>query len=81
MPLFVRDAEVDRLADRLAMLRKVSKTEAVRSALAQALEQLEGAPTLVERGLDYARALKARGNPDIAGKADKAFIDSLYGDA
>ena len=80
MPLFVRDAEVDRLAERLALLRRVSKTEAGRSALQHELEREEAQPTLVERGLDYGRALRARARPGQAGKSDKAFIDSLYGD-
>ena len=78
MPLYVKDAEVDRLAERLATLKRVSKTEAVRRALLHEIEREEGAPTLVERGLAFARALRARGNPAAAGAVDKAFIDGLY---
>lgn len=81
MPLYVRDAEVDRLAERLATLRRVSKTEAVRSALQHELEREEAVPTLVERGLAFTRSLRARGDPAKAGKSDKAFIDSLYGES
>lgn len=81
MPLYVRDNEVDRMAERLAVLRRSSKTEAVRSALHDALEREESVPSLVERGLEFARSLRARGNPAMAAKSDKAFIDSLYGDS
>lgn len=80
MALYVRDVEVDRLAERLAMLRRVSKTEAVRSALQHELEREEAVPSLIQRGLEFARTLRARGNPEIAAKSDKAFIDSLYGE-
>lgn len=34
--------------------------------------------TLVERGLAYGRALRARAGSDRGPVADKAFIDSLY---
>lgn len=78
MALFVRDAEVDRLAERLAMLRRVSKTEAVKRALQHELEREEAVPTLVERGLDFARALRAKGDPAKARPIDGAYIDSLY---
>lgn len=78
MPLFVKDPEVDRLASRLASIRKVSKTEAVRQALQHELEREGAAPTLVEQGVAFCRALRARANPERARPADKAFIDSLY---
>lgn len=81
MALYVRDNEVNRMAERLAVLRRSSKTEAVRLALRDALEREEAAPSLVERGLEFARALRARGNPAVAGRSDKAFIDSLYEDS
>lgn len=78
MPLYLKDPEIDRLVDRLARLRKGTKTEAVRQALRHELETLEGAPSLVEKGVAFMQALHARapgGKP-----ADKAFIDTLYGD-
>ena len=80
MALYVKDAEVARMAERLAMLRRISKKEAVRSALQHELEREEAVPSLVERGLEFARALRARGNPEKVLAADKAFIDSLYGE-
>lgn len=78
MALYVKDAEVDQLADRLAQLRNLSKTEIVRQALQHELERLEAEPTLVEQGLAFMRALKARGDVTKSEPVDKAFIDSLY---
>ena len=79
MALFVKDPEVDRLANRLVALKKVSKTEVVRQALLHELERERATPTLVDLGVDFCRALRARGNPAGGMPADKAFIDGLYG--
>lgn len=79
MPLYVKDREVDRLAERLAKVRRASKTEVVREALAHELQRLEGAPSLVERGVEFVRALHARAQPN-AQLADRTFIDDLYGE-
>lgn len=79
MPLYVKDQEVDRLAERLSALRKVSKTEAVRQALAHELARAEGEPTLVEKAVAMTRELNRKYSPTGL-KADKAFIDSLYED-
>lgn len=81
MALYVKDANVDQLAQRVAALYRISKTEAVRRALVHELEREGAEPSLVERGIAFARALRARGNPAAGAPADKAFIDSLYGDA
>ena len=78
VPLYVKDLEVDRLAERLASLRRVSKTEVVRQALRHELEREEARPSLVEKGVAFVQALKARAQPSAARAADKAFIDSLY---
>jgi len=80
VPLYVKDGEVDRLAKRLAKLRQTSKTEVVRQALQHELERLEGAPSLVERGVAYVRALRARAKLGDGQPADKEFIDGLYGE-
>jgi antitoxin VapB len=77
--LYVKDIEVDRLAERLAALRQTSKTEVVRQALQHELERAEGVPSLVEQGVAFVRALRARANPEKARPADKDFIDGLYG--
>jgi antitoxin VapB len=79
MPLYVKDQEVDRLAERLSTLRKVSKTEAVRQALTHELQRVEAEPTLVEKALAMTRELN-RKYPPTGPAADKAFIDSLYED-
>lgn len=78
MALFVKDPEVAKLAERLVAIRKVSKTEAIRQALLHELEREGAIPSLVEQGVDFCRALRAKANSVAAKPADKAFIDSLY---
>jgi antitoxin VapB len=77
--LYVKDREVDRLAERLAALRRTSKTEVVRDALRHELERVEGVPSLVERGVAFVEALRARAEAGKGRPADKDFIDELYG--
>jgi antitoxin VapB len=79
LPLYVKDAEVDRLAARLAALRHASKTDVVREALLHELERVEGVPFLVERGVAFARTLRESAEPGKGQFADKDFIDGLYG--
>ena len=79
MPLYVKDPEVDALAERLAKLRRVSKTEAVRRALARELEAEQAEPSLVEKVRALSREARARAGPGGL-PADKAFIDGLYED-
>lgn len=79
MALYVKDAEVDRMAERLAAVLRASKTEVVRQALLHELERVEGVPSLVERGLTFVKALRAQARPDQGRPADKDFIDGLYG--
>jgi antitoxin VapB len=79
MPLYVKDQEVDRLAERLSTLRKVSKTEAVRQALAHELARAEGEPTLMVKAKAFIRDLDVK-HPKVGTAADKDFIDSLYED-
>lgn len=80
MALYVKDIEVDRLVDRLAALRKTSKTEVVRQALQHELERVEGVPSLVEQGVAFVKALRARAGPEKGQPVDKDFIDGLYGE-
>jgi antitoxin VapB len=68
------------MAERLAMLQKVSKTEAIRRALRHELEREQQMPSLVKGGLACARSLRAKAGPDARRVADKKFIDSLYGE-
>lgn len=80
MALYVKDPEVDRMAERLSKLNRVSKTEAVRSALRRELARVETPSDFVERGLAFTRALIAQGHPAAGEPVDKAWVDSLYED-
>ncbi|MEF2550645.1 type II toxin-antitoxin system VapB family antitoxin [Aurantimonas sp. A2-1-M11] len=83
MPLFVKDPEVGELADRLASLKGVTKTEAVRQALRH---EITARPTVPDATSPYVRGTLSvvddfheRYGPPT-GNADKAWIDSLYED-
>ena len=78
MALHIEDPEVDQLAERLAAISKISKTDAVRHALLRELEREWAVRSLVEKGVDFCRALRARGNRAQSLPADTAFFDSLY---
>ncbi len=80
MPLYVKDAEVDRLVGRLAEKRKLNKTEVVRQALQREWDRLEETPSLVEKGMAFVKALHAQVGSERGPEADKAFIDGLYED-
>lgn len=76
MPLFIRDAEVDALAEELRKLTKAkTKTEAVRRALQAQLAQARRALPLKER---LARAMALA---DALGPSDPAFDMKRYTDA
>ena len=79
MALYVKDPEVDRLATELADARNTTKTEVIKQALQREKER-EERDTYVERAVEFARRLRAKGNPDLIETVDKAFIDSLYED-
>ena len=79
MALYVKDSEVSLLAERLAQLRKTTKTEAIRQALRHELEH-EERQTYVDRAVAFARRVRAMGKPEKGLPADKAFRDSLYED-
>ncbi|WP_157219451.1 type II toxin-antitoxin system VapB family antitoxin [Flavisphingomonas formosensis] len=79
MALYVKDVEVDRLAERVASLHGVSKTEAVRRALLHELEREGAQSSFVERGMHFAQTLRARAVPG-GQPADKSSIDGLYGE-
>jgi antitoxin VapB len=78
MPLYIKDPEVDRMAERLASQRRLTKTEVVKQALRRDLERTEGQADMVEQVAALVRDLKSRAGPGATGKVDKAFIDSLY---
>lgn len=78
MPLNIRSEEVNRLAGKLASLARVSKTEAVRIALANELERRESELSLLERLRPIRERIAAY--PDTGLQADKAFFDDLNGE-
>lgn len=75
MPLNIRSETVNVLAEKLASVARVSKTEAVRIALTHELERRERSVSLAERIRPIQDALAAY--PKTGLKADKAFYDSL----
>lgn len=77
MALYVKDPEVDRLAERVSRISRITKTEAVRRALRHELERLEPPSDRLEQILTLTRDLKKRAGPNPQ-PADKAWIDSLY---
>jgi antitoxin VapB len=79
MPLNIRDEQVDRLAARLAGKTGSTKTLAVKRALENELERIERAEPLWDRLASLRRRISDY--PDTGLAADKAFFDSLDGDA
>ena len=79
MPLNIRNDDVNRLAEALARRIRVSKTEAVRTALENELRRLDAALPLRERLLPLQKRVNAR--PSTGRDADKAFYDDLNGQA
>ena len=77
MPLNIRSEQVNQLAQTLAERTRMSKTEAVRTALENELRRLDSKTPLRER----VRPLQARvlARPATGHEADKAFYDELSG--
>ncbi|NBB65342.1 transcription factor [Pseudomonas sp. ODNR1LW] len=78
MALYVKDPEVDQMAERLSRIGGISKTEAVRRALRRELDQVEAPSDLVERAMAFVSELNARAPRERGQPVDKAYIDSLY---
>jgi antitoxin VapB len=78
MPLNIRDESVNQLADKLATKLRINKTEAVRHALNETLNQIERAKPLRERLAPLQERVLSR--PATGLQADKAFFDALNGD-
>ena len=76
--LQIRNERVNRLAEKLAAIKRSSKTEAVRLALENELARIEGAKTLAERLQPIRESIAKR--PPTGLDADKAFYDELSGD-
>ncbi|WP_117193172.1 type II toxin-antitoxin system VapB family antitoxin [Rhizobium terrae] len=78
MALYVKDSEVDAMASRLAEIRKISKTEALRQALRRELAEQENAPSRIDEARTFIRALNAGRDKSKTPPLTKDFIDSLY---
>lgn len=78
MGLNIRSEEVNRLATELAEKRKVTKTEAVRLALANELERESEGESLHDRLRPIIARIAAY--PRTGLQADKAFFDEINGD-
>ena len=79
MPLNIRNDDVNRLAETLARRIRVSKTEAVKTALENELRRLDEALPLRERLRPLQKRVNAR--PATGLEADKAFYDDINGPA
>lgn len=79
MPLNIRNEDVNQLAEKLAKVKRTTKTEAVRLALEAELRRATHAVPLRERLRPLQQRIMAR--PSTGLEADKAFYDELSGDA
>jgi len=77
MGIFIKDPETDKAVRKLAKLRGVSLTEAIRSAVSRELARSE-----TSNEEDELKKLKEKfaSYPSTGLKADKEFYDSLYED-
>ena len=73
MPLHIKDKAASDAVRRLAQVRKLTLTEAVRVACEEALEHDDRARPVAERLEDLHRRVRAL--PRTAHRADKAFFD------
>lgn len=80
MAFHIKNAETDALARKVAALKGTGLTEAVHNALLNELRREQAKPSLVDRSIEFARQLRAKGDPSKGLPADKAYIDSLYED-
>jgi antitoxin VapB len=80
MAFHIKNAETDALARKVAALKGTGLTEAVHNALLNELRRERSKPTLVDRSIEFARQLRAKGDASKGLPADKAYIDSLYED-
>lgn len=78
MALFIKDSEVDALAQELASLKRTTKTEAVRLALRGEIDREKDRLDLVAQSLAFARDLRQRAGPN-ATPVGQVVPDELYG--
>jgi antitoxin VapB len=80
MAFHIKNAETDKLARKVAALKKVGLTEAVHQALQHELEREQAKPTAVDLAVQFCRELRRKGDPTKGAPADKAFFDELSGE-
>ncbi len=78
MPLNIRNEDVNRLAERLAAVKRVNKTEAVKLALENELRRAEEKEPLWARLKPLRDRITAHADSGL--EADKAFFDNLNGE-
>lgn len=78
MPLHIKDDAATEAVRRLARVRKLTLTEAVRVACEEALEREQRARPLADRLADIHE--RVRGAARTGRKADKAFFDREWGE-
>jgi antitoxin VapB len=78
MAFTIPDDTVDQLADKLAALKQIDKTEAVRIALENELRRSDDVRRLRERIRPIQDRVASWGSTGL--EADKAFCDELSGD-
>lgn len=77
MPLYVRSEEVNDMAELLASLTHKSKTDAVKEALAEAIERARKVPSFGERIAELQAMVKADGFKAMPDQRE--FSDELSG--
>jgi antitoxin VapB len=77
MTFYVKDPATDKAVRKLAKLKGITLTEAIRTAVEAELEREKS--DVNEKAIDAIIA-KVASWPDTGLKADKAFYDSLYED-
>ena len=77
--LQIRSDYVNKMAERLAGLKRLTKTDAVKLALENELRRIEEEKPLLERLSPIMDRIAAR--PATGLMADKAFYDDLSGEA
>jgi antitoxin VapB len=79
MPLFIKDAAVDRMAEQLRLRTGArTKTEAVRAALMHELERIEGEIPLRDRLGALRQRARERLGPPVRGVDMKKLMDELW---
>ena len=77
MSLYIRDPEVDALAEKLQRLTQ-TKTDAVRAALIEAIARAGADLSFAERNADVLAIADALGPSDLT-FASKPFFDDMWG--